>query len=560
MVLDVNARRDVADRRPPFPIAGRGLGRALFPGRIFPLGPSLAVLAVILGLLTWGAPGIWSGVAMAQRDSGLPVSVLNRLNAVIATRSRANANGVDLRLNNPNGIYQEGERTVFKITGPRFPAYIYLDHYKSDGTVTHLLPGPTFADAPLPERQQMVVRRTQSDGPIVAGPPFGRELIVLLASPEPLLRDQRPESEPADDYLDALKPNIYGLPVPEPNKDLTVVFQYLTVTPGDPAAPGSESLEMVATEPAVPEPAVPEPTPEPVPVEPAPAAVTEDQPEEVQSGDEQVARAAVTDDAGVESSGAESMAALPPVPVEEADLSAAPDETQAEETQPVETQAEVSSPESPEADASDSEAAIVAQKEGQAETIWSGVPDSAAAQADVLVLSARLSELLSNLESAPWDEALVTQLVTAYGDMAEALIARQKPEKAMHSLAMANALAPGNERIARLEEESSQMTLAQKHIQEGIAHLAAGDATMAYDSFNKVLAVQPANQEARQHLAAIQPTVAEIYNDRALAAFKRKDLNAAVAYWDQLLEIDPSNQQAESDRQHVLDLLGRKSF
>lgn len=124
----------------------------------------------------------------------------------------------------PDGCYQmlpayrlrEGERLVLEVTTPDFPSHIVVDYLMADGNVAHLWPSPGLADRRVPVEGYA---RVQPPGGQVwvgdrrAGPiylnypvaaPFGRELIMVVASPAPLFTAARPAVEPAAAYVDAL--------------------------------------------------------------------------------------------------------------------------------------------------------------------------------------------------------------------------------------------------------------------------------------------------------------------------------------------------------------------
>lgn len=121
--------------------------------------------------------------------------------------------------------YTEGDNLVLALTAPSYDAYLYIDYYQLDGGVIHLLPQ-------TPEQ----IKRYRAQERITIGepkagekqwqvqPPFGREMIVVVASREPLFDALRPEVEPAKDYLSALREAL-----PRSDKDgVTADYFYIT--------------------------------------------------------------------------------------------------------------------------------------------------------------------------------------------------------------------------------------------------------------------------------------------------------------------------------------------
>jgi len=99
-----------------------------------------------------------------------------------------------------------GQDLVFDIAAPDFPAHLQVDYFTSDGDVIHLLPNPLEISGRV---ESGAVRRLGERGAggrfWSIGPPYGHELIVVIASPTPLFPSPRPEAETAESYLPALK-------------------------------------------------------------------------------------------------------------------------------------------------------------------------------------------------------------------------------------------------------------------------------------------------------------------------------------------------------------------
>ncbi|TWA67919.1 uncharacterized protein DUF4384 [Azospirillum brasilense] len=99
-----------------------------------------------------------------------------------------------------------GQDLAFDVAAPDFPAHLQVDYFTSDGDVIHLLPNPLEISGRV---EAGAVRRLGERGAggrfWSIGPPYGHELIVVIASPTPLFASPRPEAEPASSYLPALK-------------------------------------------------------------------------------------------------------------------------------------------------------------------------------------------------------------------------------------------------------------------------------------------------------------------------------------------------------------------
>ncbi|ALJ35340.1 MULTISPECIES: DUF4384 domain-containing protein [Azospirillum] len=102
--------------------------------------------------------------------------------------------------------FVDGQDLMFDIVAPDFPAHLQVDYFTSDGDVIHLLPNPLEISGRV---ESGAVRRLGERGAggrfWSVGPPYGHELIVVVASPAPLFAAPRPEAEAVASYLPALK-------------------------------------------------------------------------------------------------------------------------------------------------------------------------------------------------------------------------------------------------------------------------------------------------------------------------------------------------------------------
>ena len=125
--------------------------------------------------------------------------------------------GLKVRLVNKEGkkfpVYVQGENLIIEVTTPaQFESFVYVDYYSTDGQVQHLFPNIKEALNLLPARSVYTVG--QPDDKHVEWkplPPFGRELITVIATRQPLVftpRAPRYDPESARSYLDQLHPAI----------------------------------------------------------------------------------------------------------------------------------------------------------------------------------------------------------------------------------------------------------------------------------------------------------------------------------------------------------------
>ena len=131
----------------------------------------------------------------------------------VQKHAEAHAFGLKVRLVNKEGkkfpIYVQGENLIIEVTTPeKFESFVYVDYYSTDGQVQHLFPNIKEALNFLPPRSVYSVG--QPDDKHVEWkplPPFGRELISVIATKQPLIftpKAPRYDPESARSYLDQL--------------------------------------------------------------------------------------------------------------------------------------------------------------------------------------------------------------------------------------------------------------------------------------------------------------------------------------------------------------------
>jgi hypothetical protein len=107
--------------------------------------------------------------------------------------------------------YGEGDRMIFDLTAPDYPAYVYVDYFDADGMVIHLVPNDRVTLERRPAKSEVTIGGDRPDGNVLAvtvGPPYGQEIAAAFAASEPLYDGVRPTVEPAAPYLDWLRERV----------------------------------------------------------------------------------------------------------------------------------------------------------------------------------------------------------------------------------------------------------------------------------------------------------------------------------------------------------------
>jgi len=107
------------------------------------------------------------------------------------------------------------------------------------------------------------------------------------------------------------------------------------------------------------------------------------------------------------------------------------------------------------------------------------------------------------------------------------------------------------------EPAPAPMTPVATLLQKGRQLEANGDLQGAYGAFSEAVALAPGNRDAVLQRDAAKAALIRSYDREATQAFQRQNLDLAIAKWDKLLELDPSNQKARLERERALELKKR---
>ncbi|CAO3402115.1 DUF4384 domain-containing protein [Azospirillum sp. 11R-A] len=111
-----------------------------------------------------------------------------------------------------------GDPLMLEIRAPARPVRLQVDYFTIDGSVVHLLPNPSDSAIALAAGASRRLGERGEDGKPgtgrswTIGPPYGTEMLLTIATAEPLFATPRPEQEPAADYLAALADALAALP------------------------------------------------------------------------------------------------------------------------------------------------------------------------------------------------------------------------------------------------------------------------------------------------------------------------------------------------------------
>jgi hypothetical protein len=124
---------------------------------------------------------------------------------------------------------EEGTELALDLRLPSFDSYVEVSYLQRDGTVGHILPASSER---WPAGDTYPIRDTGYE----IAEPFGLEMIVAIATEEPLFPPSRPRFEPIETYLADLRQRLLELRAAYP--DGRIATGHVFVTTG-PAASGS---------------------------------------------------------------------------------------------------------------------------------------------------------------------------------------------------------------------------------------------------------------------------------------------------------------------------------
>jgi serine/threonine protein kinase len=136
--------------------------------------------------------------------------------------------GTAITTPNPGNVFVEGEPLVLDVAAPLYRSYLYVDYHSHDGYVVHLLPDERSGPVRLGAGEWLSLGE---GGEWVVSPPFGEELIAVIASPVPLFADIRQNHESDGDYLAALDERLKADSTGTEGRPVTADFVFITTKP-----------------------------------------------------------------------------------------------------------------------------------------------------------------------------------------------------------------------------------------------------------------------------------------------------------------------------------------
>ena len=110
--------------------------------------------------------------------------------------------GEQARADMPRAL--DGEVAAFRFQAPEYDAHIYIDYFDAAGVVQHLMPSDFRGENRFRANAVFGIGDTIHDPQLVFTAPLGIDIVLAIATTEPLYGGRRPFMENAEVYLDWL--------------------------------------------------------------------------------------------------------------------------------------------------------------------------------------------------------------------------------------------------------------------------------------------------------------------------------------------------------------------
>ena len=126
----------------------------------------------------------------------------------------------------------DGDPLKIQVRSPGQISFLYVSYIQADGSVVHLVQPNGLVPQPTLPGQTLVFGSGEEGKPkFTISPPFGREMIVAIASRSPLFDHELPQHETERDYLSELRRALIYKPVPDmPDRELAATITTLQTT------------------------------------------------------------------------------------------------------------------------------------------------------------------------------------------------------------------------------------------------------------------------------------------------------------------------------------------
>ena len=136
----------------------------------------------------------------------------------------------------PTAELSAGDPLEIQVISPPQISYLYVSYVQADGSVVHLVQPKALTPEPTLPRQLLMFGSGEAGKPkFKIGPPFGREMIIAIASRSPLFDHELPTQQTEREYLSDLRRALIYKPVPNmPDRELAATITTLRTSARQP--------------------------------------------------------------------------------------------------------------------------------------------------------------------------------------------------------------------------------------------------------------------------------------------------------------------------------------
>ncbi len=152
-----------------------------------------------------------AGAAFVQRvDSQLEVQTWPFCEVLIEVdplKQLTDAEGLGAAIRLAGGVdrLRDQEFVVIEATAPVFDSFVYLFYIRGDGGVIHLLPNTILTSNRLAGGDNIAIGDDGSRIRLRASAPFGKEMLLIVATSEPVLNEELRNSSNFEDFILSLR-------------------------------------------------------------------------------------------------------------------------------------------------------------------------------------------------------------------------------------------------------------------------------------------------------------------------------------------------------------------
>ncbi len=128
-----------------------------------------------------------------------------------------------------NGDLRDGDTLPITIRSPSQISYLYVSYIQADGSVVNLVQPTGLTPPPtLPNTVLTFGDGQEGRAKFTISPPFGREMIIAVASRSPLFEQDLPATQTEREYLTTLRRALIFKPAPDlPDREVTAAIKTL---------------------------------------------------------------------------------------------------------------------------------------------------------------------------------------------------------------------------------------------------------------------------------------------------------------------------------------------